>query len=87
MKSNQAIAVEVLMGKWGNGKERNERLTAAGYDARAIQSIVNALVADGTFPGGSEPEITGTETLEIEFDISKYNSLCVNFKNGAVENG
>lgn len=42
-KSNTEIAREVLAGKWGNGAERKERLTAAGYDYETIQSIVNTL--------------------------------------------
>ena len=40
-KSNEEIAAEVLAGKWGNGTDRKNRLTAAGYDYNAIQSIVN----------------------------------------------
>ena len=40
-KSNEEIAKEVLAGKWGNGAERKNRLTAAGYDYQAIQNIVN----------------------------------------------
>lgn len=40
-KSNEEIADEVIMGLWGNGKERKDRLTAAGYDYYAIQNIVN----------------------------------------------
>ena len=40
-KSNEEIASEVIAGKWGNGAERQKRLTQAGYDYSAIQSIVN----------------------------------------------
>lgn len=40
-KSNEEIANEVIAGKWGNGQERKDRLTSAGYDATAIQKIVN----------------------------------------------
>ncbi len=40
-KSNEAIAEEVLDGKWGNGTERKEKLSAAGYSYTAIQKIVN----------------------------------------------
>lgn len=39
-----AIAKEVIRGKWGNGKTRKERLTAAGYDYAAVQARVNALL-------------------------------------------
>lgn len=44
-KSNTEIAQEVLEGKWGNGTDRKNKLTAAGYDYSAIQSIVNSLVS------------------------------------------
>ncbi len=40
-KTNEQIADEVLAGKWGNGAERKEKLTAAGYNYNAIQDIVN----------------------------------------------
>ena len=40
-KTNEQIADEVIAGKWGNGAEREQRLTAAGYDYNAIQAIVN----------------------------------------------
>ncbi|WP_024346607.1 glucosaminidase domain-containing protein [Lacrimispora indolis] len=41
LKSNEAIAKEVIAGEWGNGQDRKNKLTAAGYDAAAIQAIVN----------------------------------------------
>lgn len=40
-KSNETIANEVIKGLWGNGTDRKNRLTAAGYDYNAIQKIVN----------------------------------------------
>lgn len=43
-KSNEEIAKEVLDGKWGNGQERKNKLTAAGYNYSAVQSIVNTLL-------------------------------------------
>ena len=43
-KTNAELAVEVIAGKWGNGNERKQRLTAAGYDYNAVQAIVNKLV-------------------------------------------
>ena len=43
-KSNEEIANEVIQGKWGNGTERKNRLTAAGYNSSAIQKIVNKLL-------------------------------------------
>lgn len=43
-KSTNEIAKEVLAGKWGNGAERKQKLTDAGYDYSAIQKRVNELV-------------------------------------------
>ena len=44
-KSNEEIAQEVLQNKWGTGTDRKNRLTAAGYDYRTIQKIVNEIIA------------------------------------------
>lgn len=43
-KSNETIAKEVIAGKWGNGQERKNKLTQAGYDYKKIQTIVNQLL-------------------------------------------
>ncbi len=40
-KSNEEIANEVINGNWGNGQERKDRLTQAGYNYDIIQGIVN----------------------------------------------
>lgn len=40
-KSVDEIAAEVIAGKWGNGSDRKNRLTAAGYDYSAVQAKVN----------------------------------------------
>lgn len=44
--SNHQIAQEVLKGKWGNGKDRINRLRSAGYNPSAIQLIVNNISND-----------------------------------------
>ena len=44
-KTNEEIANEVIKGLWGNGAERKNKLSAAGYDYNAIQSIVNKKLA------------------------------------------
>ena len=41
------IAQEVLSGVWGVGRDRVRRLQEAGYDAAAVQNLVNQLVAGG----------------------------------------
>ena len=43
-KSVDTIAREVIQGKWGNGAERKQKLTAAGYDYSAVQKCVNELL-------------------------------------------
>lgn len=42
-KSVEELAKEVWAGKWGNGQDRINRLTEAGYDAVAVQKKVNEL--------------------------------------------
>lgn len=43
-KSIDAIAREVIRGDWGNGDERKQKLTAAGYNYSAVQKKVNELL-------------------------------------------
>lgn len=43
-KTVDELAHEVLEGKWGNGADRKNRLTQAGYDYTAVQNRVNQLV-------------------------------------------
>ena len=39
-----AVAHEVIAGRWGNGQERIDRLKAAGYDPDKIQQRVNEIM-------------------------------------------
>ena len=43
-KTVYEIAVEVIAGLWGNGAERKEKLTEAGYDYSEVQRRVNLLI-------------------------------------------
>lgn len=43
-KSILTIAKEVIAGRWGNGKNRKEKLAAAGYDYDKVQDKVNELM-------------------------------------------
>lgn len=43
-KSVDEIAREVIAGKWGNNPQRAQKLSAAGYDADAVQKRVNQLL-------------------------------------------
>lgn len=40
-KSEDEIAREIIAGKWGNGAERKQRLTEAGYNYDSVQALVN----------------------------------------------
>lgn len=44
-KSVAVIAQEVIDGKWGNGQDRKNRLTAAGYNYDEVQNYVNKLLS------------------------------------------
>lgn len=53
-KTIDELAKEVLAGAWGNGDDRKNRLTAAGYDYNAVQSRVNELA--GKSSGSTAPK-------------------------------
>lgn len=44
-KSIEALAKEVIAGKWGAGDIRKQTLTAAGYDYKKVQARVNELMS------------------------------------------
>lgn len=44
-KTVEEVAREVIAGTWGNGDDRKNRLSAAGYDYSQVQTAVNALLA------------------------------------------
>jgi len=39
------LVLSVIRGDWGNGQERVDRLTDAGYDAQVVQELVNEKLA------------------------------------------
>ena len=47
MKSELEIAKEVMQGKWGKGKERENAIWNAGYDYNLVQAFVNEMIATG----------------------------------------
>ena len=47
-KSNTEIAKEVIRGDWGNGIERKQKLTAAGYKYEAVQKEVDKFLGKTT---------------------------------------
>lgn len=54
-KDISAIAKEVIAGKWGNGEDRKNSLTKAGYDYNAVQKKVNELYSKGGNTAQSKP--------------------------------
>lgn len=44
LKSIDEVAREVIAGKWGNGQDRVNRLTQAGYDYNTVQARANEML-------------------------------------------
>jgi N-acetylmuramoyl-L-alanine amidase CwlA len=65
-KSVDELAKEVLEGKWGNGSERKQRLTAAGYNYTAVQAKVNQLLY------GKKPAKKSIDELAREVIAGKW---------------
>jgi hypothetical protein len=65
--SAEAIAREVIAGKWGNGPTRTKRLNDAGHNAKAVQAMVNQILsgkapaapAPAPAPKPSKPSLSG----------------------------
>ena len=57
-----SVAQEVLQGLWGNGQERFDNLTNAGYDAQAVQDRVNSLLNGGN--ANSDLDSVAQEVLQ-----------------------
>ncbi len=60
-KTVDELALEVINGLWGNGEERRERLTAAGYDYDAVQARVNELLKEME----NDPKTTDEIAIEV----------------------
>lgn len=57
-KSIEAIAKEVIAGKWGNGTERKAKIEAAGYNYSQVQAKVNELLGVSTSTPTPKPAKT-----------------------------
>lgn len=73
-KTNEELAKEVLEGKWGNGIDRRSRLTAAGYNYSAVQSIVNRLVAEQNKKTDPAPSPAPTDP-QIYYTVKKGDTM------------
>ena len=62
-KSVDQLAAEVIAGKWGNGAERREKLTAAGYDYDAVQAAVNAKLGSSAAPAKKSVDELAAEVI------------------------
>lgn len=70
---NIKAAYEVLQGNFGNGQDRIDALTKAGYDAAAVQELVNQLVAEGkTSWADYEEAIENADYAVKSYDQSDY---------------
>ncbi|MBO7731196.1 MAG: hypothetical protein J6S67_01535 [Methanobrevibacter sp.] len=65
-KTEVEIANEVMQGKWGIGKDRENKIRKAGYDYNIVQAYVNRMIK------------TGLPIKEIEIDTDKCCGLVIN---------
>lgn len=74
--SNEDIAKQVMIGKWGNGANRVKRLTDAGYNPAIIQKIINENI-----PSKQQPVVRRVEDLrpDIGYTTHGYEGLYGNF--------
>ena len=69
-KSIDEVAREVINGDWGNGEERKQRLTDAGYNYDEVQARVNEILAgeQGNLTIGTRVRATGEGNASCEGD-------------------
>ena len=80
-KSVSVLANEVIQGLWGNGVTRKNRLTDAGYDYDAVQSLVDKTLSSGsadTVKAGDMAKLADTAVIygtDKKFANFVYNTL------------
>lgn len=67
----EEFACEVIRGKWGNGADRVNRLTEAGYNATEIQNKVNEILAESD-SSGTPPQKASIEDVAREVIQGKW---------------
>ena len=65
LKDIDTIAKEVINGKWGNGSERKQRLTEAGYNFSEVQQRVNELLGYSSTPKKTYKVVSGDNLSKI----------------------
>ncbi len=70
-KSIDEVAKEVISGAWGDGNDRIQRLTAAGYDPNAVQKKVNELLGSSSKPSTPAPAPAPAPAKKTVEEIAK----------------
>lgn len=69
-KTIDQLADEVMDGKWGNDPERSKKLTAAGYDAEAVQDRVNE-----KYYGNKTTTLKKGDKVKVKKGAKDYNGV------------
>ena len=83
-KSNDELAQEVIRGDWGNGQDRVDALTNAGYDAGEVQQHVNGIMSANTSTAAGTTTATTTTTVTA---TKSTNELALEVISGKWGNG
>ena len=83
LKPVEEVAKEVIAGKWGNGTDRVNRLTEAGYNYSEVQAKVNELLTGK--PATKKYEVINTTSgvwcrKGMGFNYAKYKVIPYNTK-------
>lgn len=70
VKDYAAVVDEIIGGKWGNGQERWNKLTEAGYDWAHAQNLVNEKLGDATRRTTDYVEAQGT-SAEAQTELTE----------------
>lgn len=62
-KTIEQLAQEVIQGVWGNGQDRKNALTNAGYDYSAVQARVNEILGISSKPARKSNEEIANEVI------------------------